>query len=226
MTTTASSPRMLRPRVAKLALVGLVCGGCSVGQGEGSVTSPELYVDNCYRGPFNLRPTFFAANPFGGSLTIRVQRGEEEVSVSDGFAMLVYDVATVRLSMLGVPLRIALPVGVSPLGYPLPEVPDPPGATLTLYLNNSCRGQNAQLSAVDGTVQFTKLFSGDPNEENAEDRLTEGSFQAFVVDPRHAMPRPAGESGPAYFYPEEYVSEINGDFSFVFHRGTPAQPFP
>lgn len=226
MTSTPSTPRMVRPRVAMLGSA-LLAAACSVGQGTGSVTSEELYVDNCYRGPFNLRPTFFAANPFGGSLTIRVQRGEQEVSVSDGFAMLVYDVATVRQSMLGMPLRLGLPVGVSPLGFPLPEVPDPPGATLTLYLNNSCRGQNAQLSAVDGTVQFTKLFSGDPNEEDAEDRLTEGSFHAVVVDPRHAVPSAAGdESGSAYFYPDEYVSEIDGDFSFVFHRGTPAQPFP
>lgn len=226
MSAGTSPPRMVGPRVAKLALMALFVAACSVGQGEGSVTSEELYVDNCYKGPFNLRPTFFAANPFGGSLTIRVQRGEQDVQVSDGFSMLVYDVATVRQSMLGMPLRIGLPVGVSPLGFPLPEVPDPPGATLSLYLNNSCRSQNVQLSAVDGTVQFTKLFSGNPNEESAEDRLTEGSFHAFVVDPRHATPRPDDETGAAYFYPDEFVSEIDGDFSFVFHRGTPAQPFP
>lgn len=226
MTCAARTPRRVRPRGADLALVILLGAGCSVGQGAGNVTSEELYVDNCYEGPFNLRPTFFAANPFGGALTIRVQRGEQDVQVSDGFTMLVYDVATVRQSMLGMPLRLGLPVGVSPLGFPLPEVPDPPGATLSLYLNNSCRSQNAQLSAVDGTVQFTKLFSGDPNEEDAEDRLTEGSFHAFVVDPRHAMPRADDETGAAYFYPEEFVSEIDGDFSFVFHRGTPAQPFP
>lgn len=227
--SAVGATRMVTPRTLRcwLALAAGLNAGCSVGQGEGSVSSDWLYVDNCYEGPFNLRPTFFAANPFEGSLTIRVQRGEQDVQVSDGFTMLVYDVATVRQSMLGTPLRLGLPVGVSPLGFPLPEVPDPPGATLSLYLNNSCRSQNAQLSAVDGTVRFTKLFSGDPNEESAEDRLTEGSFHAIVVDPRHAVPVTGADAGAgAYTYPEMYTSEIDGDFSFVFHRGTPAQPFP
>jgi hypothetical protein len=206
-------------------VAGALGGGCSVGQGEGSVTSDELYVDNCYKGPFNLRPTFFAANPFADTLTIRVQRGEQDVPVSDGFMLLVYDVSIVRKSM-GVPLTLGLPVNVSPLGFPLPDVPNAPGATLSLYLNNSCRSQNAQLSAVEGTVTFAKLFSGDPNEDNAEDRLTEATFDAVVVDPRHARAVESDGEGPSYEYPPMYKSRIVGDFSFVFHRGTPAQPFP
>ena len=64
-----------------------------------------------------------------------------------------------------------------------PPSPDPPAATLTLYLNASCRAQNAQLTAVEGTVVFERLFSGDPNEEDSDDRLTRGSFEATVVDP-------------------------------------------
>lgn len=222
--TAASAERSRgRPLPRAVGLLFSALLSCSVGQGEGSVTSAELYVDECYRGPFNLRPTFFAANPYADTLTIRVQRGEQDIQVSDGFTMLVYDVATVREFLLDVPLPLGLPVGVSPLGFPLPEVPDPPAAALTLYLNSSCRGQNAQLFAVAGSVQFTKLFSGDPNEESAEDRLTEGVFHAIVVDPRHAVPGPE-EGGLAY--PELFTSEIDGSFSFVFHRGTPAQPFP
>jgi hypothetical protein len=59
-----------------------------------------------------------------------------------------------------------------------------------------------------------------------EDRLTEGSFEATIVDPRDALPRAEGESGPAFTYPMERTSLLVGEFSFVFHRGTPAQPFP
>jgi hypothetical protein len=197
-----------------------------VGQGEGFVTSlGDLYVDNCWQGPYDLQPDFFGANPYEDTLTIRVQRGEQDISVSDGFTMLVYDVPTVRAS-LGQDLPIGLPIGVSPLGYPLPPVPNPPAATLTLYFNASCRTQNANLSAVSGSVRFTKLFSGDLNEEDSDDRLTEGSFTATVVDPRHATPVSDPDGNATYTYPEDMTSEVSGAFKFVFHRGTPAQPFP
>jgi hypothetical protein len=199
---------------------------CSVGQGEGYVRSDNLLVDNCWQGPFDLRPTFFGANPFDDTLTLRVQRGERDILVSDGFTMLVYDVALIRESLLDTELTLGLPIGVSPIGFPLPERPSRPNATLSLYLNNSCRAQNSQLLAVSGTVTFTRLFSGDPNEENSVDRITEGWFQATVVDPRHAVAADGDEGGALFTYPSEWTSEIEGSFNFVFHRGTPAQPFP
>jgi hypothetical protein len=208
---------------AALALGGL---GCSVGEGVGYVRSDDLYVDQCYEGPFDLRPTFFGANPFDDTLTIRVQRGERDILVSDGFTMLVYNVSAIRRSALDTELPLGLPVGVSPLGFPLPEVPVAPAATLSLFLNNSCRSQNSVLSSVRGTVTFSKLFSGNPNEENSDDRITSGSFQATVVDPRRAVADTDADGNPTYRYPDEWTSEIEGAFDFVFHRGTPAQPFP
>jgi hypothetical protein len=213
---------------ARLALLAAVAGafGCSVGQGVGFVRSDDLYVDECYEGPFDLRPTFFGANPFEDTLTIRVQRGERDILVSDGFTMLVYNVSAVRNSALDTELPLGLPVGVSPLGFPLPEVPNPPAATLTLFLNNSCRSQNSALSAVSGGVTFSKLFSGNPNEENSDDRITSGSFHATVVDPRRAVSDTDADGNPTYTYPDEWTSEVDGAFNFVFHRGTPAQPFP
>ena len=199
---------------------------CSVGEGTGFVTSEDLYVQDCWEGAFDLRPTFFGANPFMDTLTIRVQRGEREIQVSDGFTMLVYDVPTIRSSFIEQELLLGLPIGVSPLGFPLPDVPIQPAATLSLYLNNSCVGQSSQLLAVNGGVTFIKLFSGDLNEENSEARITEGNFWADVADPRTAVPAPEGESedGRPYTYPHQ--SRIEGAFKFVFHRGTPAQPFP
>jgi len=203
--------------------------GCSVGTGEGAVTSERLFVDGCWLGTFDLQPNFFAANPYDNTLTIRVQRGERDIRESDGITMLVNDVAGIRGGgLLGQELPLGLPVGVSPIGYGLPDVPNPPAASLNLYLHNSCRGQNAELFAVDGYVNFEKLFSGDLNEDNADDRLTKGTFVAYVVDPRDAVPRSStdADAGPAYTYPADRTSRVDGEFNFVFHRGTPAQPFP
>jgi hypothetical protein len=200
--------------------------GCSVGQGEGEVHSDKLFVDGCWDGVFNLRPTFFGANPFEDTLTIRVQRGERDILVSDGLTMLVYDIDGIRADRLGQDLPLGLPMGVSPVGFPLPTVPNRPAATFTLYLNNSCRAQNSQLFAVSGTVNFTQLFSGDLNEENSDDRITEGTFDATVVDPRYAMFTEDADGRMTYTYPEDMTSQVDGYFRFVFHRGTPAQPFP
>jgi hypothetical protein len=210
-----------------LALCALVVTACSVGQGEGSATSDDLYVPGCWEGPFDLRPDFFGANPFDDTLTIRVQRGEREIGVSDGFTMLINNLRAVRSPLaLKRDLPLGLPLGVTPLGYPLPPIPNPTGATLTLYLNSSCRRQNSLLYSVGGSVRFEKLFSGDPNEENADDRITRGTFEAILADPRDAVPNRAADAGVPYSYPESQTSVLRGNFDFVFHRGIPAQPFP
>lgn len=205
------------------ALWGSLALACSVGEGTGEVTSERLFVDQCWLGPFSLNPTFFAANPHEDTLSIRVQRGEQPVLESDGFSMLVHGVANIRSRELGERLSLGLPPGVSPPGFPPVDVLDAPATNLTLYLNSSCRGQNSALTAVDGWVQFERLFSGDTNEDDVEDRLTEGSFSATVVDPRDAVGR--DEDGSIVYDPDK-ASRVDGQFSFVFHRGTPAQPFP
>jgi hypothetical protein len=222
---------MLTPGSARArcgACCSLLAGaalGCSVGQGTGFVHSDLLFANDCYTGEFNLNPDFFGANPYGDTLTIRVQRGEEEVSVSDGLTLLVNDVPDARMHLYE-QLPVGLPKGVSPIGFPLPEIPSPPAASMSLYLNNSCRGENSVLTAYQGYVLFEQLFSGDPNEENSEDRVTRGSLDVMVIDPRDAVPASAVGGGPSYKFPEERASRITAGFSFVFHRGTPAQPFP
>lgn len=208
------------------ATLPFLVAACSVGQGEGYIRSDDLFVDECWKGPFDLRPTFFGANPFADTLTIRVQRGEQDILVSDGITMLVYNTSAIRESGLRMALPLGLPVGVSPVGFPLPEVPTPPAASLSLYLNNSCRAQNSQLYAVSGSVTFARLFSGDLNEDNSEDRITEGFFNATVVDTRYAIATQDDAGNPTFTYPEDRMSEVEGAFTFVFHRGTPAQPFP
>jgi hypothetical protein len=184
-----------------------------------------LFVNECYRGEFNLQPDFFGANPYDDTLTIRIQRGQQEIQVSDGLTLLVNRLSYAR-EHLGEPLSVGLPVGVAPLGYPLPPTPTPPDASMSLYLNSSCRGQNSVLTAFRGSVIFEQLFSGNLNEENAVNRVTKGTFDVWVVDTHDAVPRDASDGGPSYEFPDDRTSELTGGFNFVFHRGTPAQPFP
>lgn len=209
------------------ALLMMMTLGCSVGEGEGFVRSERLFVDGCWEGGFDLRPTFFAANPFEDDLTIRVQRGEEDVLVSDGVTLLIQGVEEIRREGLGQRLELGLPRGVAPVGFPLPTTPSTALASMSLYLNDSCRNQNAALSAVGGWVRFDTLFSGNPNEDEVEDRVTNGRFEAVLIDPRDAVAiEGASEAEPLFEYPEDRTSRVEGEFSFVFHRGTPAQPFP
>jgi hypothetical protein len=189
-----------------------------VGEGDGWVRSERLYVEDCWNGPFDLDPDFFAANPYREeSLQIRMQRGDNIEEQSDGLTVLVNDVQTLRRN-LNQPVRVGLPVGVTPPGVPVEQVADPPKVSLSVYLHNSCHVQNAVVYSISGEIRFASLFSGDPNEESAEDRLTEATFEATFADPR----RVAGVAEPD----PNALSTVSGYFRFYFQRGQPAQPFP
>ena len=210
--------------VEKTALV-LICGSalaCSTGEGHGDVTSRRLFIEGCWNGEFNLKPTFFAAQPhLSESLMIRVQRGDDIEEVSDGLLVVVEDLENIRQNQLGQPLPVGLPVGVTPPGFPVVPNPNPPKVSLALYLQETCHLQNASVYSVGGSITFESIFSGDPNEDNAEDRLTNASFSVLFADPRKAMP---GNS--TLQFPNEVVSQVDGRFDFYFQRGQPAQRFP
>lgn len=213
--------------VCAALLACAISSGCSIGKGEGRVHSDMLFIGDCWQRPYDLEPTFFAANPFEDDLSIRIQSGEESIHESDGISLLVHDLTEVRTTQLNQRLPLALPVGVTPIGFPPPETPRTAMANLTLYLNDTCPRENAALSAISGWVQFEQLFSGDPNENDSNDRWTVGSFEAVMVDTRDAIARPnPGLNQEPYQFPEDRQSLVTGDFRFVFHRGTPAQPFP
>ena len=203
---------------ALVALFALVALGCSTAEGEGEVKSERLYVEDCWNGPFNLEPTFFGANPYRETLTIRIQRGDNLEEVSDGLIVLVQDTDKIRNEALGKPLVVGMPPGVSPPGVPIQFNPDPPLVHLSLYLHDTCHEQNGTLYSLDGSITFDALFSGDPNEDNADDRLTEAAFSATFADPRHILP--SGDIDPGR------TSQVTGSFRFYFQRGQPAQPFP
>lgn len=121
---------------------------------------------------------------------------------------------------------VALPLGVVPPGSP--TVPpqdltdDPPIVHLSIYLQRSCHNANVALHAVSGKVCFAALFSGDRNETNADQKLTD--VQAFSVQVGDIRDVPVGKS--AREIPCERQSTLRGSFRFYFERGQPGQPFP
>jgi hypothetical protein len=204
-----------------MTLVALGSQACGLGEGEGEVNSDKLHVAGCWNGQFALRPDFFAASPYRRMLAIRVQHGGDLVEVSDGINVLVDDIDKVREQIAqrpGQPLRVGLPPNVVPPGFPVVSDPDPPLVHLTLYLHRACHAQNAALYSIDGGIVFSSIFSGNPNESDDDEKLTEASFNDIVVgDPRDRDP---GTDTIAN------VSHLRGRFRFYFRRGQPAQPFP
>ena len=203
-----------------LAAVSLANGACTlVGEGEGTVTSSRLIVKDCWDGPFDLRPDFFAAPPYRDTIQLRVQRGSDLQEVSDGLAILVNEVPSIRESQLGT----ALPVGLPPLLVneiaPGAQQGAPPLVSMALYLQFSCHNQNSVLYAVGGTITFEKLFSGDPNESVGEEKITKATLDVVLADP--------GDADPGTLdFPPGTTSQLIGDFEFLFQRGQPGQPFP
>lgn len=196
----------------------LLALGCTTGEGTGEVRSEHLFVENCHNGPFDLQPDFFATNPFEDTQQIRIQRGDRMEELSDGLAILVTEVPRIRGSLLGQDVRVGLPRGVAPPGQVVEFDPDPPPVSMTLYLNDSCDAENSAVYAIDGTIRFSSLFSGDTREKRADDRLTEAEFSAVFADPRKLSPEEAPDP--------DLLSVVTGRFRFFFQRGQPAQPFP
>jgi hypothetical protein len=110
---------------------------------------------------------------------------------------------------------VGLPPGVAPPGQPLTGA-EAPLVSLSLYLHQTCHEQNSATYSVSGDITFNSIFSGDPNEKDSQDRLTEATFNVKLADPRELI----GAEDAA-----SVTSDLTGDFTFFFQRGQPAQPF-
>lgn len=204
------------PLLLGAALLGLSSMGCTVGDGTGNVRTDRLYVQGCWNGPFDLKPDFFAANPYRKeALLIRVQRGDNNQEASDGLTVIVNDLAAVR-GRLGQPIPVGLPPGVAPPGQPVKGEPAPL-VSLSLYLHQTCHEQNSATYSVSGDITFDSLFSGDLNEENSDARLTDATFAVSFADPRELVTATDTTAVTS--------DVVTGEFSFFFQRGQPAQPF-
>lgn len=219
-----------RPLLARALFVGAVsaacaigAASCSLGDGTGAVRSDNLIAEDCWKGEYDLLPDFFAAVPFRETLDIRIQRGSDLVGVSDGLGILVDDVTDIRENKLGQPIDVTLPPGVSPPGFAPGELCGNScsgGVHVSFYLLKSCHSVNRVLYGISGTITFTEIFSGDPNESDAANKLIEGDFDIMVGNPHDAI-----ADGPERgTIPNQ--SQLTGRFRFFFERGQPAQPFP
>ncbi len=129
-----------------------------------------LDVPNCWSGPFDLHPDFFAAVPAtapngvatdSDALEIRIQKGADFEGFSDGLIISIDDAGEVRgdsgpngprPSLLGTPLVVSLPPGVVPPGLPITPVANPRIVHAALYLDSTCRTQNDALYALDAVT--------------------------------------------------------------------------
>ena len=69
------------------------------------------------------------------------------------------------------------------------------------------------------TITFQSLFDGNPDEANANLRLTQADFDFYLRIPRDVC---SGGLRP----PPRCQGHLTGSFKFYFQRGQPAQPFP
>jgi hypothetical protein len=248
--------------IAGVAFAIAVAPACSQGEGDGGI-SGTLNVPACWTGAFDLKPNFFAAVPFREAMTYRIQNGSDFQTFSDGITILLTDISKVRpnsdigfAGKYGVPLKVDLPVGVTPPGVPVTPNPDPALVNVTLYLQRSCQTQNVALQAVaqvaipnDGTCTVQAISGADPLQGCAPDKAGPagvGSGKSFItftsvsngkLDEETAAERlNAGcfdiyfadprETPPPGNQPPTCRGHLRGNFSFFFERGRPSQPFP
>ena len=190
---------MLRATLGRTALVAflgaVLAPACSLGTGSGTVCG-TLDALNCWSGPFNLHPDFFAAVPYTsngvqyGPLQLRIQNGGDYESFSDGLEILIDDAGQIRgdpgadggtrPSLLGQTMPVSLPPGVVPPGVPIVANPNPPIVHAALYLQKTCRTQNVALYAVDAVSLGS---SGTCPPLNGCDIATpDGSVEAGSID--------------------------------------------
>jgi hypothetical protein len=198
-------PRSLLARIARTAACSVACAlvvavaapACSQGEGDGRITG-TLDVPSCWSGPFELSPDFFAGVPYRNTLQLRIQSGSDFESYSDGVSILLYDTTQIRPDpsrgfpgRYGQALKVSLPPEETPPGVPIKPGPDPPLASLTLYLQKSCQTQDVTLHAVeqvtipsDGTCTAPALVGADPSagcDPNVESPAGTGTGKSLVA---------------------------------------------
>ena len=134
---------------AAVASAGLA--SCSFGTGAGDI-SGSLNVPNCWAGQFNLQPNFYAAVPYLSTLELRIQKGGDYETFSDGVEILIDDTTKIIPGEYGKALSVSLPVGVSPVGVPLAPNPNPSLVHMALYLQATCQIQDVALYALESVT--------------------------------------------------------------------------
>ena len=171
---------------------------CSVGVGDGTasglVTAPNCGMD---AQEFDLRPNFYSAAEFEGTLSIRIQRGSDFAYLSNGITIFVAD-TVLEKSRLGTPIQLSEEAGAP--------------VRVNLYLNKRCEvfrdDPPVNYVAVEGEIVFDAMYAPDLDED---DLSITGRFEnvRFTDTSR----------------PDERFADFSADFDFLFNRGRPAQPY-
>lgn len=194
----ASSTRRSTLLFAAASLLVAACNaGSGTGQVSGTVSAPSCGIDPA--DPFELRPTFFAAEAFRENLNIRLQGDGDAIDYANVLYVTVLDASEVSRSMLGAPLEIG-------------DMLESP-VRMSLALNETCDFHDrtttpVSFQAVSGTIVFTSIYAPEVSDE----KLIEATFDAVhFIDP----------ADPATRY-----ADLTGSFRFLWSRGRPAQEFP
>lgn len=228
--------------------------GCSLGQGDGAVHSDQLQVDGCWCNGFDLRPDFFAAVPYRNTLQIRVQRGTDLQEVSDGIALLVDDIESIRSSFLNKKLKVELPIGIELTG-------GDPAAEDELQIG--CGAETAEICPKESMDCLKPLETPDKPADDApkvhmalylqqschnqnsvlyaldgtvifkelfnglpNEKQAVNKYTEAIFDVQMVNLQALGPGTDLATLPPEDLTRLQGWFHFYFERGQPGQPFP
>jgi hypothetical protein len=187
------------------ALLALALAACSVGEGQGELTAAVVVSDFCeLEDPaLDLNPTFFAGEVTLDQLVIRVQRGSQVESESDGLIILVRDVNEIKRQ------RIGLPIPIDSDERSLVQV--------VLYLNGTCPVgfpdefgvPPVVLEAASGEITFRHIYAPELDSDSTGIEAEISGVEFADVE-----------------MPEQRHATLDGWFSFFYQRGAPAQRFP
>jgi hypothetical protein len=201
---------------AALVAGAALFAACSLPEGSGSVTG-TIEAPDCWSGKFDLNPDFFAGVPYRNSLQLRIQRGGDYETFSDGISILIDDLTQIRPAddgskpgLYGVPIAVSLPAGVAPPGVPITPNASPAQVHFALYLQHSCRTQNVALYALDqvqlgadgtcnpsdaGTAALPCAQLGPAQGVGLDGGATDGSAPDAAASTDAGLPTPAGPIG-------------------------------
>jgi hypothetical protein len=165
--------------VAFAAIAAAGVASCSFGTGVNQPISGSLNVPDCWSGPYDLKPDFYAAVPYLHTLELRIQNGGDYETFSDGIEILIDDTTKIIPNEYGKPLTVGLPVGVTPPGVPITPNPNPPLVHLALYLQATCQIQDVALYALD-SVTLNAAGNCDPSDGGAPVLVCPGSTSGLA----------------------------------------------